>query len=80
MPIEIIIDKTHRLVTTRCWGRVTDGELAAAKQVYDTNPELDSTFARLWDLSQLKTVEVSEQGLAALLLEPVTDHVQSRSE
>ncbi len=68
MPIEIIVDKTRRRVTTRCKARVNEQELRKALRFLGHDAEISPGFAFVWDLSEMRTIELSHDLLAALLV------------
>ena len=58
MPATYTIDHTQRLVTSRLWGPVTDGEVHGHNQQLRTDPLFDPSYSQLADMSEVTEIRV----------------------
>jgi hypothetical protein len=59
MPISYVIDAHRALVTTRCCGAVTDQEVLDHNQNLRTDPEFDSGYRQLVDMTGITELRIS---------------------
>lgn len=63
VPLQITIDKTHRVIMMRGSGVLTDSDLALAHRQCETDPAVHRSFARICDLSEVDNVSISNESL-----------------
>ena len=59
MAISYVIDADRALVTTRWWGAVTDREVLDHNQNLRTDPEFDSGYRQLVDMTGITELRIS---------------------
>jgi hypothetical protein len=59
LPATYEIDPQRRLVTSRLWGAVTDGEVYEHNRVLRSDPHFDPTYKQLVDLSGVTEIAVT---------------------
>ena len=59
MPASYLIDREKRVVFSRGWGVVSDGDLYDHQQRLRNDPEFDPTFRQVMDFTETTTVSVS---------------------
>ncbi|MEY2545899.1 MAG: hypothetical protein QOG48_1016 [Verrucomicrobiota bacterium] len=73
MPIQVNIDKPQRLVTTRCSGELSDDDLAALQERFETDPDFSPKFSRICDLTKVTVVDISDDVLNQWAADPIID-------
>src|SRR4051794_6341798 len=79
MPIEVKIDKPHRLVTSRCSGELHDADLAEVQQRFDGDPDFSPTFSRIVDLTNVTDWQLSQDALDQWAAAPNIDRGARRA-
>ena len=73
MPLEVIIDKDHRVIKLRGSGILTDADLLRAHDQVEGDPAADPSFGRLCDLSEVSDVNISDRSLDAWAADPISN-------
>jgi hypothetical protein len=73
MPIQVDIDKSRGLITTRASGEVLDADFIAMEDLFAKSPDFSRSFARLCDLTQATDMNVSEALMKRWAEDPVMD-------
>ena len=73
MPIQINIDKPHRLVTSRCSGELHDEDLLGVRQRFKTDPDFNPAFSRIIDMTNVTAIEMSDTMLNEWASDPMID-------
>jgi len=67
MPIDYQIDRARRLILTRAWGTLTDGDILSLKAKLLSDPEFDPDMPELSDVSAIEQLEVTAAGVRAMV-------------
>jgi len=73
MPMQVDIDKSRGLITTRASGEVRDADFIAMEDLFVTSPDFSPSFARICDLTQATNMNVSEALMKRWAEDPVMD-------
>ena len=73
MPMQVDIDKSRGLITTRASGEVRDVNFTAMEDLFEKSPDFSRSFARICDLTQATEMNVSERLMKRWAADPVMD-------
>jgi hypothetical protein len=73
MPMQVDIDKSRGVITTRASGNVSDADFVATEDLFGKDPNFSRKFARICDLTQATGVSVSEALMKRWAEDPVMD-------
>ncbi|MDQ6654233.1 MAG: hypothetical protein M3Y80_00270 [Verrucomicrobiota bacterium] len=79
MGVQLTIDRERRVVIGIGSGIVTDEDVAASQLLLKADPNFDSSYARLWDLSAVTELELSDDLVRRLLQQPLSDRSAARA-
>ena len=73
MPIQVDIDTSRSLITTRASGKVSDADFVAMEDLFNKSPHFSRKFARICDLTAATGMNVSEALVKRWAEDPVMD-------
>jgi hypothetical protein len=73
MPMQVQIDKSQGLITTRASGEVCDADFIAMEDLFERSPHFSRSFARICDLTEANEMNVSEALMKRWAEDPVMD-------
>lgn len=73
MPMQVDIDKSRGLITTRASGEVRDADFMAMEDLFLKSPDFSRSFARICDLTRATDMNVSEALMKRWAEDPVMD-------
>lgn len=73
MPMQVKVDKSRGLITTRAYGEVRDEDFVAMEDLFERSPDFSRSFARICDLSEATNMNVSEGLMKRWAEDPVMD-------
>ena len=73
MAMQVHIDKTRGLITTRISGQVSDTDFIAMEDLFNKSPDFSRKFARICDLTAATEINVSDALMKRWAEDPVMD-------
>jgi hypothetical protein len=73
MAMQMHIDKSQGLITTRISGEVSDADLIAMEDLFNKSPDFSRSFSRICDLTTATQVKISEELMKRWAEDPVMD-------
>lgn len=67
MPASFTIDHERRLVLSRAWGVVEDGDLQANQREVAADPRFEPGYSQLYDFSEVTEVRATNEGVRGLV-------------
>lgn len=73
MPMQVDIDKSRCLITTRASGKVSDADFVAMEALFNKSPHFSRKFSRICDLTSATDINVSEALMKKWAEDPIMD-------
>jgi hypothetical protein len=71
--MQVDINKSRGLITTRASGKVSDGDFIAMEDLFNKSPHFSRKFSRICDLTAATDINVSEALMKRWAEDPVMD-------
>ena len=71
MPLLVTIDSGQRVIKTRGWGDISEGDLLQTRERLASAAERDLSFSRLCDLSEATSISISDEMIERWASDPI---------